>query len=103
MTLWATAVHDFGLTPHEAWRLTIPEYGALMEQLNSQERRQNYRAAMVVSAIFNVNRDPKKRKNPFTPEEILGEKGQSKEQTPEGLLNKAKMITAQFGSGKVKK
>lgn len=90
-------MHDFGLTPEDAWRLTIPEYGALLNKLNESERRQNYRAAMVVSAIFNVNRDPKKRKNPYTPEEILGEKGRSREQTPEGLLTKAKLITGQLG------
>lgn len=94
-------MHDFGLTPEDAWRLTIPEYGALLNRLNESERRQNYRAAMVVSAIFNVNRDPKKRKKPYTPEEILGEKEHSQEQTPEGLALQARKITGQLG-GKVK-
>ena len=55
-----------------------------------------------MAAIYNVNRDPKKRKNPYTPEEILGEKGRSREQTPEGLALQARVITGKLG-GKVKK
>jgi len=57
---------------------------------------------MIVAAIYNVNRDPKKRRNPYTPEDILGVKRQEREMTADDLMNKAKIITAQFG-GKVNK
>ena len=46
---------------------------------------------MVVAAIYNVNRDPKKRKNPFTPEEILGEKKKKAD------VETAKMLTEFYG------
>ena len=58
----------------------------------------NYRAAMVVAAIYNVNRDPKKRKKPYTPEEILGEK----KQTSGDMLEMAKSLTVIHG-GEVNK
>ena len=46
---------------------------------------------MVVAAIYNVNRDPKKRKNPYTPEEILGEKKKT------AMVETAKMLTEFYG------
>jgi len=59
--------------------------------LGNNEYRNNYRAAMVVSAIYNVNRDPKKRKKPYTPDEILGVK---KEEEKRDMLETAKQWVA---------
>jgi len=63
----------------------------LSECLGNKEYRNNYRAAMVVSAIYNVNRDPKKRKKPYTPDEILGVK---KEEEKRDMLETAKQWVA---------
>jgi len=87
-------VVSFGLTPDDAWRLTIPEYSVLIGQLNDNEHRMNYRAAMIVAAIYNVNRGKSRKNKPFTPEEILGIK---REQKPDEMLDMARKITQRFG------
>ena len=63
----------------------------MSECLGNKEYRNNYRAAMVVSAIYNVNRDPKNRKKPYTPDEILGVK---KEEEKRDMLETAKQWVA---------
>ena len=63
----------------------------MSECLGNKEYRNNYRAAMVVSAIYNVNRDPKKRKKPYTPDEILGVK---KDEQKRDMLETAKQWVA---------
>ena len=68
----------------------------LAEEAGEIEQRLNYRAAMVVAAIYNVNRDPKKRKKPYTPEEILG----IKKQRTGDMKAQAEAITGYLG-GKV--
>jgi hypothetical protein len=88
------AVYDFKVDMDKAWRLTISDIYVLMKRFSDDERRKNYRAAMVMAAIFNVNRDPKKRKKPYTPEEILGEK---KEKKDNDMLQTAKSLTKLFG------
>ena len=85
------AVYDFGVDTEQAWRLTIPDIHALTKKMVENERRENYRAAMIVAAIYNVNRDPKKRNKPFTPEEILGEKKKT------NMRETAKMLTELHG------
>jgi len=37
------------------------------------EQRADYRTGIVASTIANANRDPKKRRNPFRPEDFLPE------------------------------
>lgn len=83
------AVYNFGVDTDKAWRLTIPDLNVLSKRLTDSEYRMNYRAAMVVAAIYNVNRDPKKRKKPYTPEEILGK---GKQETSD-MLSMAKRLT----------
>ncbi len=70
-----------------------------IEVFNKRERRHNYRAAMVVAAIYNVNRGKERKNKPFTPEEILGEK--KKEDKGNDMLEAAKAWTAAMG-GEVK-
>ena len=78
-----------GIKPAEFWCLTFAEMRLIAEGYNERERNKNYRAAMIVAAIYNVNRDPKKRKKAYTPEEILGEK----KQKPEEMMEMAKDLT----------
>ena len=82
---------EFNLTPEKAWWLTVEEYGYLSECLGNREYRNNYRAAMVVSAIYNVNRGKERKNRPFTPEEILGVK---KEEQKRDMLETAKQWVA---------
>jgi hypothetical protein len=88
-------VCEFGLTPDDAWRLTLPEINQLANYAEIKEHNKYYRAAMIVSAIYNVNRDTTKRKEPYTPEDILGESKQGSEE--EKLVEKAKVLTEFFG------
>ena len=80
-----------GLKPAEFWRMTFREINLIIDGFNERERRNNYRAAMIVAAIYNVNMDTKKRKNPYTPAEILGEKKEN------NMVETAKNLTEFFG------
>ena len=86
-------VCEFGLTPDDAWRLTLPEINQLANYAEVKEHNKYYRAAMIVSAIYNVNRDTSKRKEPYTPEDILG----GGKNTDDKLIEKAKVLTEFFG------
>ena len=87
------AVYDFNIDIDKAWRLTIPDIYALSKRFTDAERRQNYRAAMFVAAIYNVNRGKDRKNKPYTPEEILGEK----KQKPKDMLEMAKCLTELHG------
>ena len=73
--------------------MTFKEINLIIEGFNERERRDNYRAAMIVAAIYNVNMDTKKRKKPYTPAEIMGDD----EKKPEEMLETAKGLTEFFG------
>ena len=73
--------------------MTFAEMNLIISGFNERERRDNYRAAMVVAAIYNVNMDTKKRKKPYTPAEILGEGKQDKQ----NMIEVAKNLTVLFG------
>ena len=51
--------------------LTAEQIDALAERHRERDRRADYRAALVASVLANVNRDPKKRAEPFTPFEFM--------------------------------
>ena len=86
-------VCEFGLTPKDAWRLTLSDLNYLVNYAEIKEYNKYYRAAMIVAAIYNVNRDVDKRKEPYTPEDILG-KGKD---ANDKLIEKAKVLTEFFG------
>jgi hypothetical protein len=90
--------YEIGLRPWEWWRLTPREFGDMVEGYVAAERRRDYRAAVVVSAIYNTVRDPRKRRRPFTPEDFLrGEKPARRVQAPEEMLEVVKRLQAAFG------
>jgi hypothetical protein len=49
----------------------LAQFNALVDQYKAKERAKSYRAAMICSVIAEVNRDHKRRKKPFTPEDFL--------------------------------
>jgi len=65
------------------------------------ERRGDWQAALVASTVANVNRDPKQRKDPFTPSDFLLEwstDDQERErQTWQEQLHIAEMLNVAFG------
>lgn len=53
------------------WDLTFAEYDALRKQYEAGAIEQLHGAAMVCSVLANVNRDPKKKPEPFTALDFL--------------------------------
>ena len=86
-------VCELGLSCGDAWRLTLSEINHLVNYTEKREYILNYRAAMIVAAIYNVNRDVKKKKEPYTPAEILGEP----KQKPVDMIETAKTLTEFYG------
>ena len=69
-----------------------------------QTERSDYRAALVCTVIANANRDPAKKKDPFTTDDFMPQTGakkqspkQSKEQTPDQMLAVVRMWNAALG------
>ena len=58
--------------------------------------REQYNVAIILSAIYNTVRDPKRKSKPFVPEDFLPKKPK----TANDLINQAKVITGMFGSRK---
>ena len=55
-----------------------------------------YRAAFIVSSIYNVNRDSKRHPEQFRPEDFMAKRATCK-QTPEAMLEMVKHLHAAFG------
>jgi hypothetical protein len=72
------------------------------------EERGDLRAGIVASTVANVNRDPKKQKKPYSPQDFLpkfdqGGAGGKAALSPEALRRKWEMVVAAFGGGEKKK
>lgn len=66
------------------------------------EVRDDYRTASIVAMIANVNRDPKKRKEPYKLEDFLlkfGEQPPKKQQTWQQQALMLKMLAAAYSKG----
>jgi len=61
-----------------------------------QVEREQYNVAVIISAIYNTVRDPKKKSKPFMPEDFLPKKPK----TTDDLINEVKAITGMFGGRK---
>jgi hypothetical protein len=70
------------------------------------EERADLRSGIVASTIANVNRDPKKQKKPYSPQDFLpkfeGGEGVKAALSPEALRRKWEMVVAAFGGGEKK-
>lgn len=69
------------------------EYHALCKRRNACEENETYRAAFIVSSIYNVNRG--KGQDPIRPEDFMGKKKRG--QSPEQMLSIARGIQGTFG------
>lgn len=80
------------------WRLTLKQFCALAGRHTARLEREDYRAALVCSVLANVNRDEKKRRQPFTPEDFMpGKARPQKQQTTDDMLNMVKVLNAALG------
>ncbi len=47
------------------------EYAALLERHIANIKRQDYHAALICAVLANINRDPQKKPDPFTPADFM--------------------------------
>lgn len=89
-----------GLSPAEAWALTLPEFVWLQDALVARERREDFRFGQVCAVLANVNRDKKRRNQAYKPGDFfasLKTVAAPGEQTPAAMLAKLELLTAVFG------
>lgn len=71
------------------------------------DRRGDWQAALVAATVANTSRDPKKRKEPFTPEEFLldwaPEPEKAERQTWQEQLQIAEMLNVAYGGRDLRK
>ncbi len=86
-----------GLSEVEIKNILPAEFGALVDRWNAEQERLNFRAAFIVSAIYNTIRDPKKKSKPFAPEDFIGKQQQKEAKTPEEMLQTVMALNAALG------
>lgn len=73
--------------------MTPRQFHALSKRYRDQQEAEVYSVSRVVAAIYDVNRDPKKRKKPITAEDFI----RVKPKTPVDLLAQVKILHKAFG------
>jgi len=63
----------------------------------------NYRAALVAWSNIEPNRDPKKRRRPFTPQDFMPRLRPDVPPSPETVKDKARLWNALLGGTEVKR
>lgn len=70
----------------------------MVEAYGDEQYKTNYRFASIVAAIYEVNRNRKKRKQAFTPEDFIGKK--DKKQSTEDMIAVARNATLKLGGNR---
>lgn len=70
----------------------------MVEAYGEEQYKINYRFASVVAAIYEVNRDRKKRKKPFKPEDFVGKRDEQK--STDEMIEAARTATMKLGGNK---
>ena len=60
--IWSFGVINLGLSDYQLWRLTLREFGLLLDRYVENEEKADRRVGRVLAMIANVNKDPKKGK-----------------------------------------
>ena len=55
---------------------------ALVKRHEADERRLDYRAALICSTMVNIHRDRKKKARPFTPQDFMSDTGKAPGKNP---------------------
>jgi hypothetical protein len=69
--LWSIGRFDLGLSEKEFWRLTLRKFDVLVKRFSVELERQDTRFAMICAAIYEQNRDKKKRPRPYGVDDFL--------------------------------
>lgn len=83
---------DLRLTDAEYQRMTPRRLAALIKRKELETTRQDWRAAMIASIIANVNRDPRMRREPFTPDDFMPKFEPIRRQTTEEIADTLKTV-----------
>ncbi len=76
----------------------MAQFNALVARYKEAEDWLNYRAGLICSVIANVNRDPKKKPEPFTPSDFMPQtKKVTKEMSQDDLLEQMRLWNAAAG------
>lgn len=77
------------------------EYNELAKRYGEEKEREaellSYNTAMICASIYEQNRNPKKRRKPFSPQDFLGKP--KKKQTDEQMLSIVKSLHAAYKGG----
>ena len=85
------------MTPHEISKYVI----GTVNKETQREKTDNIRAGMIVAAIYEVNRNPKKRKKPYTWRDIIKDEPTDKHvQSTDEMKNICKTMCKAMG-GKI--
>ena len=69
--MWSFGVCNLRLSDREFWNLTLAQFDALVRRYKDEQRRLDYRSAMICSILAEINRDRKRRIKPFSPEDFM--------------------------------
>lgn len=98
--LYASGVTDLGLSDEQFWRSTPRVLSAVADRVRQQDRDAWRRSAMVCAVIANANRDPKRRRKPYTEADFIGRDDGAKpkkKKSPDELLMAAQMANQALG------
>jgi len=84
----------------EFWHLTLKEFNALSERHKDAQDWLDYRTGLLCSVLAEINRDHKRKSQPYTPADFMPKKA-SRGQTPEQILATVQMLNAAFGGSVV--
>lgn len=76
--------------------MTVREVSMHMDGYRHREERLDFRAALIAAMIANANRDPKKRRKPYQPQDFMP-RYERKAQTWEQQLRVVRALNAAFG------
>jgi hypothetical protein len=71
---------EAGISPQEFGEMTPGEFLLMWKGFLRRQEMEDWRTAMVVSTLCEINRDRKKRPKPYTPEDFMPQKKQQKKQ-----------------------
>ena len=69
--MWSFGVRNLRLSDREFWDLTLAQFDVLVRRYKGEQRRLDYRSAMICSILAEINRDRKRRIKPFSPEDFM--------------------------------
>ena len=94
--MWSLGRYDLRLAEGEFWELTLKELNALTERHEENHEWLNYRTALTCSVLANTVRDPKRKPQPFVPDNFMP-KRERREQTTLQMLTTVRMLNVAFG------